>query len=95
MLILLLGHCTVFISALSPTFVEIMREISIIEILCADHSDPAVFARSNAGVVVSNPTRGRISVCVYSVFVLSCIGSGLATGLIPRPRSPTDCLKDP
>jgi hypothetical protein len=24
-------------------------------------------------------------------FVLACVGSGLATGLIPRPRSPTDC----
>jgi hypothetical protein len=35
-----------------------------------------VFARSNAGIVGSNPTRG-MDVCVYSVFVL---GSGLATG---------------
>jgi hypothetical protein len=35
-----------------------------------------VFARSNAGIVGSNPTRG-MHVCVYSVFVL---GSGLATG---------------
>jgi hypothetical protein len=30
-------------------------------------------------------------VCVCSVFVLSCVGSGLATGLITRPMSPTDC----
>jgi hypothetical protein len=35
-----------------------------------------VFARSNTGIVGSNPTR-RMDVCVYSVFVL---GSGLATG---------------
>jgi hypothetical protein len=35
-----------------------------------------VFARSNAGIVDSKPTRG-MDVCVYSVFVL---GSGLATG---------------
>jgi hypothetical protein len=28
-----------------------------------------------------------MSVRVSSVFVLSCVGSGLATGLIPRPRS--------
>jgi hypothetical protein len=26
---------------------------------------------------------------ISSVFVLSCICSGLVTGLIPRPRSPT------
>jgi hypothetical protein len=33
-------------------------------------------------------------VCVC-VFVLSCVGRGLDAGLIPRPRSPTKCLKDP
>jgi hypothetical protein len=33
-----------------------------------------VFARSNAGMVGSNPTQGMcVSVCVYSVFVLSCV----------------------
>jgi hypothetical protein len=34
-----------------------------------------VFARSNAGIVGSNPIQGmdvRI-VCIYSVFVLSCV----------------------
>jgi hypothetical protein len=31
------------------------------------------FARSNTGIVGSNPTEG-IDVCVYSVFVLSCSG---------------------
>jgi hypothetical protein len=35
-----------------------------------------VFARSNTGIVGSNPTRG-VDICVYSVFVL---GSGFATG---------------
>jgi hypothetical protein len=29
---------------------------------------------------------------VSSVFMLSCVGSGLATMLITRPRSPTKCL---
>jgi hypothetical protein len=38
-----------------------------------------VFARLNTGIVGSNPARG-MAVCVYSVFVLSCVGSGLATG---------------
>jgi hypothetical protein len=33
-----------------------------------------VFARSKAGVVGSNPTQGMdVCVCVYSVFVLSCV----------------------
>jgi hypothetical protein len=31
-----------------------------------------VFARSNAGIVGSNPTEGGC-LCVYSVFVLSCV----------------------
>jgi hypothetical protein len=31
-----------------------------------------------------------MDVRVYSVFVLSCSGSGLATELIPRPRGLTD-----
>jgi hypothetical protein len=34
---------------------------------------------SNIGIVGSNLIRGT-DICVYSVFVLSCIGSGLATG---------------
>jgi hypothetical protein len=34
-----------------------------------------VFARSNAGIVVSNPSQGMgvCIVCVYSVFVLFCV----------------------
>jgi hypothetical protein len=38
-----------------------------------------VFARLSTGILGSNPARG-MDVCVYSVFVLSCVGSGLATG---------------
>jgi hypothetical protein len=41
-----------------------------------------VFARLNTGIVGSNPARG-MDVCVYSVFVLSCVSSGLATGWSP------------
>jgi hypothetical protein len=39
------------------------------------------FARSNTGIVGSNPTWG-MDVCVhlFCVFVLSCVGSGLAMG---------------
>jgi hypothetical protein len=43
-----------------------------------------VFARSNAGIVGSNPTQG-MDVCLplFYVCVVLCIGSGLATGWSP------------
>jgi hypothetical protein len=46
------------------------------------------------GSRVRIPFEAWMSVRVYSVSVLSCLGSGLATGLFPRPRSPTNCLQD-
>jgi hypothetical protein len=36
----------------------------------------------NAGIVGSNPTQD-IDVCIYSVFILSFVGSVPATGLFP------------
>jgi hypothetical protein len=46
-----------------------------------------VFARSNAGIVGLNPTRGMdVYVCLFSACVVLCI-----KGLIPRSRSHTDC----
>jgi hypothetical protein len=45
-----------------------------------------VFARSNTGIVGSNPTRD-MDVCVYSVFVLgSCLATGwsLVQGVLPN-----------
>jgi hypothetical protein len=42
-----------------------------------------VFARSNTGIMGSNPTQG-MDMCVYSVFVL---GSILATGWSPSKES--------
>jgi hypothetical protein len=38
-----------------------------------------VLSRLNTGIVGSNPATG-MDVRVYSVFVLTCVGSGLATG---------------
>jgi hypothetical protein len=38
-----------------------------------------IFARSNTGIVVSNPIRG-MDVRVSPVFVLPCVGIGIATG---------------
>jgi hypothetical protein len=42
------------------------------------------FARSNTGILCSNPTRG-IDVCarLFCVNVVLCVGSGLATGWFP------------
>jgi hypothetical protein len=54
-----------------------------------------VFGRSNIGIAVSNPARGMDVCLLFSVFVLSCVGRGLGAGLIPRPSSPTKCLRDP
>jgi hypothetical protein len=40
-----------------------------------------VFARSDAGIVCSNPTQG-MDVCVrlFCICVVLCVGSGIATG---------------
>jgi hypothetical protein len=40
-----------------------------------------VFVRSNTGIVGSNPTQGTdVYVRLFSVCVVPCVGSGLATG---------------
>jgi hypothetical protein len=33
-----------------------------------------------------------VSACLLRVCVVLCVGSGLSAGLIPSPRSPTDCV---
>jgi hypothetical protein len=39
-----------------------------------------VFARSNAGIVCSNPTEGvNVYIRLFYVCVVLCVGSGLAT----------------
>jgi hypothetical protein len=53
-----------------------------------------IFARSNAWIVGSNPTQNiNVCVCLFYVCVVLSVDSGLATGLITRPRSPTVCAK--
>jgi hypothetical protein len=44
------------------------------------------------GSWVRIPLETWLSVRLYYVSVFFCVGSGIATGLIPRPRGPTDCL---
>jgi hypothetical protein len=51
-------------------------------------SSPAQTFRSWVRISV----EAWVSVRVSSLFVLSCVGSGRATGLITRPKSPTNCL---
>jgi hypothetical protein len=48
------------------------------------YSDSSGRARSNAGIVGSNPTRG-MDVCVrlFCVCAVLCVGSGLTTGWSP------------
>jgi hypothetical protein len=77
-------HCTCF------------RDVSIIECIrvyydhlkngkpitvAARSKACTVFARSNTGIVGSNPTRGtNVCVLLYCVCVVLCVGSGLAKG---------------
>jgi hypothetical protein len=54
-----------------------------------------VLACSKTGIMGPNPTQ-RMVVCVYSVFVLSCVVSGLATSLSPVQgvlQTARDCLR--
>jgi hypothetical protein len=52
-----------------------------------------VFAHSNPGIVGSNFTQGR-DVCVrlFCVYVVLCVGSGLATGWSPSNESYRLCI---
>jgi hypothetical protein len=52
-----------------------------------------VFARSNDGIVGSNPTRGRdICVRLFRVCAVLCVSSGLVTGSSPvQGVLPTTC----
>jgi hypothetical protein len=64
----------------------------------AEHSGRAVrhelfsFARTLRSLV-RIPLRAWIFVCVYSVFVLSCVGSAALRRAVPHSRSSTDCLR--
>jgi hypothetical protein len=50
-------------------------------------------AAQTLGSWVRIPFEGWMSVHVSSVFVLSCVGIGLATGMITRPRGPSNFYK--
>jgi hypothetical protein len=52
-----------------------------------------VFARSNTGIVGSNPTWG-IVVCFESVFVLLCVQVAALRRADPPPKESYHCVKD-
>jgi hypothetical protein len=66
---------------------ELRKTVRIVEepiTVAATSKAWIVFARSNTGIVHSNPTRGvDVCVCVYSVCVVLFLGSGLAMGWSP------------
>jgi hypothetical protein len=53
--------------------------------------EPSSPART-LGSWIRIPFEAWMSECVYSVCAVLCAGSGLGDGLIPVPRSPTDCV---
>jgi hypothetical protein len=62
-------------------------------IVAARSNERTVFARWNARVVSSNPTRGLVvCLCVYSICVILCRGRDFETGSSPVPgEPPTAC----
>jgi hypothetical protein len=53
-----------------------------------------VFARWNAGIVGSNPTQGMdVSVCLFCVYVVLCVGSALRRADPPSKGSYRLCKK--
>jgi hypothetical protein len=54
-----------------------------------------VFARSDTNIVNSNPTWGMdICVRLFCVYAILCVQVAVLRHADPRPRSPTDCVKD-
>jgi hypothetical protein len=62
---------------------RILRILNLLSVTVAARSKARnVFPHSNTGIMCSNPTSG-MNIWDFSVFVLFCIGSGLATGSSP------------
>jgi hypothetical protein len=89
--------CSCPISPICATYVNLIFVVLITRIVTwvsiyTRSKANTVFGRSNIGIAGSNPARG-MDVCLRFCVVLSFVGRGLGAGLIPRPRSPTKCLK--
>jgi hypothetical protein len=73
--------------------IRIVNSHDLQAIIVAAHSKAwTVFARSNTGIVGSNPSRDMdICLCVYSVFVLSCVQVAALRWADP-PSKASDCV---
>jgi hypothetical protein len=72
-----------FLLQLPPILMQMWRSPADITV-AARSKAWTVFARSNTGIVDSNPTRGMdVCVSLLCVCVVLCVGSGLATGWSP------------
>jgi hypothetical protein len=66
--------CKIYFKQLPMSSVTIVLLVTSWPItVAARYKAWTVFARSNAGIVNANPTQGMEVVCVYSMFVLSCV----------------------
>jgi hypothetical protein len=90
----LLLSCVRYNEPTSITRLDLKLAISNGPITVAARSKSwTVFAPSNAGIVDSKPTQCMdVCVCLYSVFVLYCIGSGLETGWSPAQGDLRVCI---
>jgi hypothetical protein len=72
----------------APCWLLVKRYFSSVEILTGRSQWPRGLRHKLSSLVGSNTTQGmNVCVCVYSVF-----RQRPCDGLIPRPRSPTDCV---
>jgi hypothetical protein len=53
-----------------------------------------LFASRTPGLTIRIPVKALMSVCVYSVFVLSCVGRGLVIGWSIVKESYRPCKED-
>jgi hypothetical protein len=74
----------IFLWVMTPSIFRLYG-VELLPITVAARSKAwTVFARSNSGIVGSNLTRGMdVSLLLFCVCVVLCLGSGLATGWSP------------
>jgi hypothetical protein len=70
---------------LASKFINCICKSTLVPIIAAAQSKEwNIFARSNTGIMGSNPTRGMdVGVRLFCICVVLCVGSGLATGWSP------------
>jgi hypothetical protein len=87
-----LSGFTIGVSSRRAQLREWVRGCTIVSWPAARSEAWTVFARSNTGIVGSNPIRGvKVSMRLFCVYVALRVGSSLTTGWSPS-RSHTDCV---